>query len=343
MSDMDFGHVPLVKVTRGDAVESVHYGAIVVADARGAVLFHVGSPETTTFLRSAAKPFQVLPILSSGAADHFGFTSKELAVIIASHNGEKMHLDAVRAILKKVPLKESDLQCGAHAPYYRPAASALAKSGKSPSVLHNNCSGKHAGMLALSKFWKAPLGSYLAPSHPVQKAVLRVLSQYCNVSEAAILGGVDGCSAPTFALSLRQAAQGYARLMDPRFGSRADQNAAGRAVSAMRRYPEMVGGTGRLDNALMRAVGKSFIAKIGAEGFYGLAYRDQGKGIGIALKIADGNGDRARATATVELLVQLGLLGKGKAARLLGSQGLPQVHNVRGKSVGRVAGLFHIT
>jgi len=342
MSDMDFGHVPLVKVTRGDAVESVHYGAIVVADSRGTVLFHVGSPEATTFLRSAAKPFQVLPVLTSGAADHYGFNRKELAVIISSHSGEKMHVDAVRAVLKKAALKESDLQCGAHAPYYRPAAAALAKSGKSPSVLHNNCSGKHAGMLALSRLWKAPLGSYLAPSHPVQKAVLRVLSQYCNVSEAAILGGVDGCSAPTFAVSLRQAAQGYARLLDPRFGSPEDQKAAGRAVAAMRSHPEMVGGTGRLDNALMRAVGKSFIAKIGAEGFYGLAYREKGKGIGIALKVADGNGDRARATATVELLVQLGLLGSQKAARLLDSQGLPQVHNVRGKPVGRVAGLFQI-
>jgi L-asparaginase II len=342
MSDFDFGHVPLVKVTRGDAVESVHYGAIVVADSRGAVLAGVGSPEATTFLRSAAKPFQVLPILTSGAADHYRLTRKDLAVIIASHNGEKMHLDAVRAVLKKAALKESDLQCGSHAPFYRPAAVALAKSGKSPSVLHNNCSGKHAGMLALARFWKAPLGSYLAPDHPVQKAVLRVLSLYCNVSEAAILGGVDGCSAPTFAVSLRQAAQGYARLLDPHFGSREERDAAGRAVSAMRGYPELVGGTGRLDNALMRAVGKSFIAKIGAEGFYGLAYRDNGKGIGIALKIADGNGDRARATATVELLMQMGLLGKAKAARLLDSQGLPQVRNVRQKSVGRVAGLFQI-
>ena len=342
MSDIDFGHVPLVKVTRGDAVESVHYGAIVVADSRGAVLAHAGSPEATTFLRSAAKPFQVLPILTSGAADHFGLTRKELAVIISSHSGEKIHVDTVRSVLKKAGLRESDLQCGSHAPYYRPAAAALAKSGKSPSVLHNNCSGKHAGMLALAKFWKAPLGSYLSPGHPVQKAVLKVLSLYCNVSEAAILGGVDGCSAPTFALSLRQVAQGYARLQDPHFGSGMEQRAAGRAVSAMRSYPELVGGTGRLDNALMRAVGKSFIAKIGAEGFYGLAYRDNGKGIGIALKIADGNGDRARATATVELLMQVGLLGKAKAARLLDSQGLPQLRNVRGKSVGRVAGLFQI-
>jgi len=342
MSDIDFGHVPLVMVTRGDAVESVHYGAIVVVDSRGAVLAHAGSPEATTFLRSAAKPFQVLPILTSGAADHFGLTRKELAVIIASHSGEKMHVNAVRSVLKKAGLRESDLQCGSHAPYYRPAAAALAKSGKSPSVLHNNCSGKHAGMLALAKFWKAPLGSYLSPGHPVQKAVLKVLSLYCNVSEAAILGGVDGCSAPTFALSLRQVALGYARLQDPHFGSGVEHRAAGRAVSAMRSYPELVGGTGRLDNALMRAVGKSFIAKIGAEGFYGLAYRDNGKGIGMALKIADGNGDRARATATVELLMQVGLLGKAKAARLLDSQGLPQLRNVRGKSVGRVAGLFQI-
>jgi len=342
MSDIDFGHVPLVKVTRGDAVESVHYGAIAVVDSRGEVQGRAGSPEATAFLRSAAKPFQALPLLASGAADHFGISRSELAVIISSHSGEAMHLDAVRSVLRKAHLKEADLRCGAHPPFYRRAATALEQSGRRPTVLHNNCSGKHAGMLALAKFWRAPLRGYLAPSHAVQGAILKVLSIYTGATEAAILGGVDGCSAPTFALSLREVARGYARLVDPHFGSRDELEAAGRVVDAMRAHPAMVGGTGRLDSALMRSVGRSFIAKIGAEGFYGMAYRDGSRGIGIALKIADGNGDRARTTATVELLQQLGLLAPRKAETVLLSQGLPGLRNVRGRIVGRVAPLFRL-
>ena len=172
---------------------------------------------------------------------------------------------------------------------------------------------------------------------------MKTLSTYTGVPEAAVLRGIDGCSAPTFALSLRQVALGYARLVDRRFGKPEDREAAGRAVAAMRSFPEMVAGTGRLDNALMRAIGHSFIAKIGAEGFYGMAYRDDSRGVGIALKIADGNGERARTTAAVELLIQLGLLGTDKAHRILRAQGLPGVRNVRGKTVGRVAPLFQVT
>ena len=343
MSQIDFGHVPMVKVTRGDAVESVHYGAAAVVDSRGEILARVGSLEATAFLRSAAKPFQALPLILSGAADHFAIKKKELAVIISSHSGEKMHVDAVRSLLRKIGCRESDLQCGAHAPFYRPAEAALVRARKKPTVLHNNCSGKHAGMLALAKFWELPLRGYLSPSHPVQEAIMKTLSAYTGVPEAAILRGVDGCSAPTFALSLRQAALGYARLMDGRFGRPEDREAALRAVGAMRGFPEMVGGTGRLDSALMRAVGHSFIAKIGAEGFYGMAYRDDSRGVGIAFKIADGNGERARTAAAIELLVQLGLLRGEKAERILRAQGLPGVRNVRGRTVGRVAPLFQVS
>ncbi len=342
MPEIEFGHAPLVKVTRGDSVESVHHGAAVVVSTGGDIVASVGSPEATTFLRSAAKPFQALPLLASGAADHFGLTSRELAVVIASHNAEKMHLHAVRSILRKVKLKESDLQCGAHLPYYRPAAEALVRSGRRPSALHNNCSGKHAGMLALSRFLGAPGRTYLSPDHPVQRAILKVLSEFTGAAERAILRGVDGCSAPTFAISLREAATGYARLVDFRFGMPENRPAADRAVAAMRDHPEMVAGTGRLCTTLMRAIGGSFIAKVGAEGFFGMAYRDGSRGVGIALKISDGNGERARTIAAVEILVQLGLLNRGKADRILATEGLPQVRNHRHRVVGRVAPLFHL-
>jgi len=342
MSEIEFGHVPMVKVVRGDAVESVHYGAAAVVDSRGEVLASAGSPEASAFLRSAAKPFQAIPILASGAADHYGISPREIAVIVASHNGEKMHLDRVRSILRKIRCRESDLRCGAHLPFFPPAAAALTRSGKRPRALHNNCSGKHAGMLALAMHLGKPVKSYLSPDHPVQKAILDVVSRYTGTPEGAILRGIDGCSAPTFALSLRQAALGYARLVDPRYGMAGERAAAGRVVAAMRSHPEMVGGTGRLCTLLMRLVQSSFIAKIGAEGLYGMAYREGDRGIGIALKISDGNGERARTTAAVEILVELGLLDGEKGDRILSAQGLPLVRNVRGKVVGRVAPLFRL-
>jgi L-asparaginase II len=339
---MDFGHVPMVKVTRGDVVESIHYGAVAVVDSRGGLVASAGSPESTAFLRSAAKPFQILPLLSSGAADRFRLTPRELAVIISSHNGERVHLEAVKSILRKSGGRESDLQCGPHPPYHRPTAAALLRSGKRPSVLHNNCSGKHAGMTALARHLRKPVRSYLSPSHPVQREILRVIAEFTGAAEGSILRGVDGCSAPTFALSLRETALGYARLLDRRFGSEGSRAAAKRAVAAMRAHPEMVAGKGRLCTALMRAIGGEFIAKIGAEGFYGLAWRDGDRAIGVALKIADGDGERARTTATVELLVQLGRLDPGRAGRILSENGLPASRNVRGRLVGRVAPLFSL-
>jgi L-asparaginase II len=342
MSEIEFGHAPMVKVTRGDAVESVHHGVAVVADSRGEVLAAAGNPEASTFLRSAAKPFQAIAVVASGAADHFKLEPKDLAVMVSSHNGEKIHLDRVRSILRRIRCSESDLRCGAHSPFYRPAAAALEKYGKRPTSLHNNCSGKHAGMLALSRYLGLPVKGYLSPDHPVQKSILEIVARYTGTPERAILQGVDGCSAPTFALTLRQAATGYARLVDPRYGPPGDREAAGRTVGAMRAHPEMVAGTGRLCTSLIQALDHSFIAKIGAEGFYGMAYRDGSRSVGIALKISDGNGERARTTAAVELLVQLNLLPRLKADRILARHGLPQVRNVRGKVVGRVAPLFRL-
>jgi len=342
MSDIEFGHVPMVKVTRGDAVESVHHGAVAVVDSREELLGSAGSPEATTFLRSAAKPFQAIPILTSGAADHFHLDPRELAVIASSHNGERIHLDRVRSILRKIRCREADLRCGAHPPLFPPAAAALARSRKRPSALHNNCSGKHAGMLALAKYLGKPVKGYLAPSHPVQKVILEVISRYTGAPERAILQGIDGCSAPTFALTLRQAALGYARLVDPRFSVDGEKEAAGRLTGAMRSHPEMVAGTGRLCTLLMREINRSFIAKIGAEGFYGMAYREGNRSVGIALKISDGNGERARTTAALEILVQLGLLERKRADAILSRHRLPQVRNVRGLVVGLVAPLFRL-
>jgi len=331
------GYRPLVVVRRGGVIESVHHGAIVVADAGGRIDLACGDPETVTFLRSAAKPVQVLPLLRSGAVERFGLTEGEVAVMIGSHGGEPFHVAAVQSILKKIGLGEEALQCGAHPPFHRPSAKALREAGLKPSAIHNNCSGKHAGMLALSVHLGAPIAAYLDPEHPVQVLILESLTELAGRPASAIPLAVDGCSAPTFALSLAAAAALYARLVSP--GGLRSADAVHRAVAAMRGRPEMVAGTGRICTALMREAPGGLIAKIGAEGFYGLGFERDGRGFGIALKVADGDGERARCTAVIETLRQLGLVTDQAASGLL-ERFVGEIRNHRGLSVGRVEPAF---
>ncbi|SRR5712692_4293909 len=355
----DPGYVPLVEVWRGDTVESVHFGAIAVVDAAGRTIGAAGDPETVTFLRSAAKPAQVLPLLESGAAERFGFTDEEVAVMIGSHGGEPFHVKTVRSILSKIGLDEGALQCGAHAPSYRPAAQDLRRRGRVPTAIHNNCSGKHAGMLALAVHLGAPVATYLEASHPVQRRIRATVEALAGLEPGGTRTATDGCSAPNFAMPLGRAARMFARLVasartasGPRAASvertAADAApaddlvaAARRAVEAMRRHPEMIAGTDRLCTTLMQTIGHALIAKIGAEGFYGLGYEHEGTGIGIALKIADGDGQRARFSAALETLRQLGLLDQ-EAAAALRSRFVGDIRNHRGLTVGRVETVFHL-
>lgn len=333
------GYRPLVVVRRGGVVESVHHGAVVIADASGRVDLAHGDPETVTFLRSAAKPIQALPLLQSGAVQRFGLTDGEVAVMIGSHGGEPFHVAAVQSILKKIGLGEEALQCGAHPPFHKPSAKALREAGLPPSAIHNNCSGKHAGMLALAVHLRAPIATYLDPQHPVQTHILEVLAEVSGRPASAIPLAVDGCSAPTFALPLASAAVLYARLVSPQ-GLRPElAEAARRAVATMRGRPEMVAGTDRICTALMREGQAGLIAKIGAEGFYGLGFERDGRGFGIALKVADGDGERARSTAAIEALRQLGLVTDEVASGLL-ERFVGEIRNHRGLSVGRVEPAF---
>jgi L-asparaginase II len=287
------GYRPLVKVWRGDTVESLHHGVVVVMDDAGREVARHGDPSLVTYLRSSAKPAQVLPLLASGAAERFGFSDAEIAVMIGSHGGEPFHVEAVRAILERIGVGEEALQCGAHPPYHRPSAQALRAAHEEPTAVHNNCSGKHAGMLALAVHLGAPTAGYLDEGHPVQRRILAAVAALAGLAPGDIRTAIDGCSAPNFALSMSAAATMYARLIAPG-GLPADlQAAARRVVAAMRRHPEMVAGTDRLCTALMRSASGGLIAKIGAEGFYGLGFERDGRGLGVALKVADGDGDRA--------------------------------------------------
>ncbi len=345
------GYVPLVEAWRGDMVESVHFGAIAVVDPEGGLRHHAGDPETPIYLRSIAKPAQALPLLMSGAAGRFGLTAAELAVIIGSHNGETVHLEAVRSILGKIGLGEDALLCGAHAPYHKPTANDLRRRGIAPSVLHNNCSGKHAGMLALAIHLGAPTGTYLEPDHPVQVRIRAAIEMLAGLPPGGARLATDGCSAPTFGMPLRAAALLYARLVAAAGGALLDPGARGaaataelasaarRAIEAMRRHPEMIAGDDRLCTALIRLGRHGLVAKIGAEGVYGLGFASDGKPLGLALKIADGEGHRSRTTAVVEALRQLGVLEEDEARRIAG-QFVGDLRNRRGLVVGRVQPVF---
>ena len=234
---------PLVEVRRGSITESRHRGHVVAVDGDGGIVARLGSPETVTYLRSSAKPFQAIPLVASGAADHFHFTEKEIAIACASHNGETIHIETVAGMLRKIGLDAGALKCGAHEPYSPEAARRLRERVEEPTVLHNNCSGKHAGMLALALHLGAPIETYDRADNEVQRQITSCVSQFSGMPVEEIAIGIDGCGVPTFGVSVRAMALMYARLVTvPADFDDATRAACRRIVSAMTKYPEMIGG-----------------------------------------------------------------------------------------------------
>jgi L-asparaginase II len=336
---------PLVEVTRGEMVESRHRGVIAVVDADGAVIARHGDIETRTWYRSAAKPFQTIPILTSGAAERFELSDRDLAVITGSHSGEATHRAAVADILERIGLDESALQCGPHTPFDEAMARQLRAAGLPATPLHNNCSGKHAGMLAFARHIGEAIESYLEPAHPIQQQIRVVVARFADAPVEDVAVAVDGCSAPVFGLSLEAMARGYAQLVaveqtdiEPALAA-----AASRIVHAMCEHPEMVGGaTKRLDTDLMRVAGGQIISKVGAEGVQLLGVKPGARyprGLGIAIKIEDGDIRRARDPVVIETLRQLGLLDEPQRAALAG-YARAAVRNHRRLVVGDVRTCF---
>ncbi|MEX0787546.1 MAG: asparaginase, partial [Anaerolineales bacterium] len=287
-------YVPFLEVLRGGRVESIHYGALAIADARGQLVAWAGDPHVDPFTRSSAKPFQALPLIESGAADAFGLTDRQLAVICGSHTGTPEHLEVVESIQRAAGIAEADLQCGVHPPFDGAEALRLRSAGEPPRVNHNNCSGKHSGMLALAIHLGAPRSSYVEREHPVQKKILAALSRLSGVPGESIGLGVDGCSAPNFALPLQAAATAFARLADPAGLPAAAGDPCRRVFQAMAGDPRMVSGPGAFDTRLIELGAGRWIAKGGAEGYYGMALqpravRPGSPALGVALKIADGD------------------------------------------------------
>jgi L-asparaginase II len=292
----------LVELTRGRLVESRHRGALAIAGSTGAPVFTMGDVDRPVFPRSAIKAIQCLPLVETGAADHYGFGPAEIALACASHSGTERHVAVAASMLARAGLEPTALGCGAHDPLGPAAARALIMSGRNPSALHNNCSGKHAGMLATAMHMGEPPADYWRPEHPVQRRIARVLTDLTNVELVSERLGIDGCSAPNWAIDLASLARAFARLATGEGLSSARQAAARRIFDACWAEPELVAGPGRLDTELMsRFPGKAF-TKTGAEGVYCGAV--PARGLGFALKIDDGAG-RASELAVKAIIGRL--------------------------------------
>lgn len=320
------GAVPMAELWRGGRLESRHLGHAVICDATGQVVEAWGDPQAVIYPRSSCKMVQALPLLESGAGA--GLSDEQLALACASHQGGRIHTDRVSRWLDDLGLSEGDLRCGAHEPGDREARDALIRAGQAPCQVHNNCSGKHAGFLALNRHIGGG-SEYVEPDHPVQRAVRAAFEEVTGESSPGY--GIDGCSAPNFATSL----QGLARAM-AFFAAASDtgdvrSRAAARLTAAMARHPELVAGEGRACTELMRAMGGRVAIKTGAEAVFVAILPEQK--LGVALKIVDG-GTRAAELAVAALLVRLGVLAADHPAtrRFLDA---PQ-HNWRGIEVGQL-------
>jgi len=335
-------HVALATTTRGDLPELVHYGSIAVVDACGALVAGVGDAHGLNFARSALKPLQALALVEEGGAQRLGFGSHELALMCASHNGEAVHVATAQRMLARIDARESDLQCGCHVPSYFSHNPAAPPAGARWSPLFHNCSGKHSGFLAWCRLHGQPFASYLDPGSPLQRrvrdAVQRFLGRRHGRRELPM--GIDGCSAPNYALPLSSLAHAFCQLA---LGA---TPALAALRYAMARHPDLVSGTQRSDLALMQTGCKQgsadpgldgdWVTKIGADGVQAIGIAS--RGIGIAIRVADGN-TRALLAATVEVLQQLKLVddpGKTPLARYA----RPKVTNYRGTVVGEVQPLF---
>jgi L-asparaginase II len=349
---------PLANVYRGTHLESFHTGSIVVVDSLGRLLACVGNPTLSTSLRSAAKPFQAIPLIEYGGADEFNLSGEEIALTCASHGGEPIHVSTAAAMLRKGEFDESDLLCGAHVPYDEKAAAELRASGEPPSPLHNNCSGKHAGMLLATRVMDVSSNRYIDADHPVQGLMRTTLAEFAGVTNDEIPMAIDGCGVPAFFLPLYRAAFAYARLMATSSGEgpgALDRYAesATRVVESMTSFPQYVAGNWSITTPLMSAFNGALLAKEGAEGFYAMALSPSlnddlterlrvadDVALGVAIKINDGSMERGRNPVILRTLELLGL-DAGSHAELHRYRDWP-LRNVAGNLVGEVRAEFEL-
>ncbi len=311
--------IPVVEVTRGNIVESLHFGAAAVVDSDGRLVASIGDPDLVAFLRSTSKPFQAMPFVEMGGMEKFSLTERELGLMCSSHSGTDEHFITVGEMQRKIGVSEENLLCGTHPPLHGATNRELIKRGELPTPARHNCSGKHTGMLGQAFIRGQALETYLERGSVVQQNILETFSEMCGVKPESVELGIDGCSAPVFAVPLKAAALAFARLADPSKLSSTRAEACGKIWRGMTANPEMVAGPERFDTVFMTAMNGRALSKAGAEGFQGIAVKpsDGRAGLGIAIKVSDGDLDwRASGVIAVEILRQLGLITRENIAGL---------------------------
>jgi len=329
----------LARALRGDRLESQHRGDVAVVDEEGHILAAAGDPGRGIYLRSAAKPFQAMPLLAAGGEKAFGLDNDDIALMCASHGGEPRHVRVARRLLARGSYRVRDLECGPQLPMHEPSAFRLLARGEKPSPLHNNCSGKHAGILLACRLLGFSSAGYVEPGHPIEREILATVSRFCGVPSHSVGIAIDGCSLPVFHLPLAALARGYARLMAAslRGEGRRDGLVRRRIRDAMCGSPGMVAGRGRFTTDFLEVGSGRWIGKEGAEGVYAIGLASTGAGrkaLGVAFKIEDGS-TRARDAVALEVLARLGVLLPDVERRLLRYRD-PVLRNAAGRPVGRV-------
>ena len=314
--------LPLYELTRGGIVESIHYGSIAVSDSQGQLVAWYGNPNTVTFLRSSAKPFQALPFVEAHGPEEYDLSPADIAVICASHSGTNAHVEQIIALQKKTGIKEEELCCGVHPAFDDDTAFEMRKLNIPLTPNRHNCSGKHTSMLAFSCLQNWPRTDYVDLKHPVQKKILSTFSEMTGVQVEQIVVGIDGCSAPNFAIPLVNTALAYARLCDPQGFPKSRVAACRTITNAMTQHAFMVGGPNRFDTQLMDVASGRIVSKAGAEGYQAMGIMPGSLGpdspaLGVAIKVSDGDlGDRARHAIALEVLVQLNALSASEQKEL---------------------------
>jgi L-asparaginase II len=353
---------PIFELTRGNIVESIHFGAIAIKDSSGNLVAWYGDPKLVTFTRSSAKPLQALPFIEIGGMSFYQLTLQEVALLCASHSGTDAHVAVIKSIQTKTGVREDELLCGVHTPYSRATAEAMRERGEKVTPNRHNCSGKHTGMLALSKMLGYPVEpdgmAYIDPKHPVQQRILATVAEICDLPPDDVQVGIDGCSAPNFALPLENTALAFAQLCQPQGLPKKMTDACSIISKAMLTYPDMIGGPDNFDTDLMQAAQGGIICKGGAEGFqaFGImpgAIKPGSPALGIAFKISDGDlkghnrpaGDptgHVRPAVTLEILRQLGLFDSRDLDKLANYGPEFPVENWRRLKVGWASPCFKL-
>ncbi|UCE25867.1 MAG: asparaginase [Candidatus Zixiibacteriota bacterium] len=330
---------PAAKVYRGDWVEAIHYASVAVLNEKSELTHYLGDPDSIFMTRSSIKPFQLIPLIISGAADEFGFTSEQLSIMCGSHAGTDKHRDMVLSNLNQAGNNPEHLQCGCHRPIWMEVDGVYPASGEDLDPARHNCSGKHSGFLALARHLGDPPEEYLNPESKSQKLVKEILSAYCEYDLREVRSAIDGCSAPNYPLPLKNLALGFKKLASGEGDSPEIQAAVKRIKEAMTSYPFMVSGEKRFDYDIKRSFPGNAVCKIGAEAVQGLGFSEPA--VGIAVKVSDGN-FRAMEPIVVEVLKQLGIVKNMVDYPHLARYERPPVRNSRDIITGNILAEFKL-